>query len=124
MRLDDYISTVRVVKRRTVAKEMIEGGRIKLNGKSVKPAHPVNVGDIIRVSYPDRYVEVEVADITKRSIMSGARRGCAYCTRGMPKKSRTIVRTVTIAPRPSRTARNGSSIISVVSIRGNSSLAA
>lgn len=68
MRLDDYISTVRVVKRRTVAKEMIDGGRIKLNGKSVKPAHPVNIGDIIRVSYPDRYVEIEVADIPKRSV--------------------------------------------------------
>lgn len=68
MRLDDYISTVRVIKRRTVAKDMIEGGRVKLNGKSVKPAHPVNSGDIIRVSYSDRYVEIEVTDIPKRSV--------------------------------------------------------
>jgi ribosomal 50S subunit-recycling heat shock protein len=68
MRLDDYISTIRIVKRRTVAKEMIEGGRIKLNGKAVKPAHPVNTGDIIRVSYPDRYVEIEVTEIPRRSI--------------------------------------------------------
>jgi ribosomal 50S subunit-recycling heat shock protein len=68
MRLDDYISTVRVIKRRTVAKEMIEGGRVKLNGRAVKPAHPVNVGDIIRVSYPAKYVEVEVTDIPWRSV--------------------------------------------------------
>lgn len=68
MRLDDYISTVRVIKRRTVAKEMVEGGRVKLNGRAVKPAHPVNVGDIIRVSYPARYVEIEVLDIPLRSV--------------------------------------------------------
>lgn len=68
MRLDDYISTVRVIKRRTVAKEMVEGGRVKLNGRAVKPAHPVNVGDIIRVSYPARYVEIEVVDIPLRSV--------------------------------------------------------
>lgn len=68
MRLDDYISTVRVIKRRTVAKEMVEGGRVKLNGRAVKPAHPVNVGDIIRVSYAARYVEIEVLDIPLRSV--------------------------------------------------------
>lgn len=68
MRLDDYISTVRVIKRRTVAKEMIEGGRVKLNGRAVKPAHPVSAGDIIRVSYPNRMIEIEVVDVPKRSI--------------------------------------------------------
>jgi len=68
MRLDDYISTVRVIKRRTLAKEMIEGGRVKLNGRASKPAHPVSVGDIIRVSYPERYVEIEVVDIPQRSV--------------------------------------------------------
>lgn len=68
MRLDDYISTVRVIKRRTVAKEMVEGGRVKLNGRAVKPAHPVNVADIIRVSYAARYVEIEVLDIPLRSV--------------------------------------------------------
>jgi ribosomal 50S subunit-recycling heat shock protein len=68
MRLDDYISTVRVVKRRTVAKEMIEGGRIKLNGRATKPAHSVNVGDIIRVSFAHEVVEVEVVDIPRRSV--------------------------------------------------------
>ena len=68
MRLDDYISTVRVIKRRTVAKEMIEGGRVKLNGRAVKPAHNVSVGDIIRVSYPAKYVEIEVIDIPRRSV--------------------------------------------------------
>jgi ribosomal 50S subunit-recycling heat shock protein len=68
MRLDDYISTVRIIKRRTVAKEMIEGGRVKLNGRAVKPAHSVNVGDIVRVSHPDRFIEIEVLDLPGRSV--------------------------------------------------------
>lgn len=68
MRLDDYISTVRVIKRRTVAKEMIEGGRVKLNGRAVKPAHPVSVGDIIRVSYPNKLIEIKVVDVPRRSV--------------------------------------------------------
>lgn len=68
MRLDDYISTVRIVKRRTVAREMIEGGRVKLNGRTVKPAHPVRMGDLIRISYPDKAIDIEVLDVPRRSI--------------------------------------------------------
>jgi len=68
MRLDDYISTVRIVKRRTMAKLMIEGGRIKLNGKSVKPAHPVKIGDIIRVTSGENKMDIEVIDVPMRSV--------------------------------------------------------
>jgi len=68
MRLDDYISTIRMIKRRTVAKQMIEGGRVKLNGKTVKPAHPVKVGDIIRITYTNKYVDIEVIEIPVRSV--------------------------------------------------------
>ncbi len=68
MRLDDYISTIRIIKRRTLAKKMIEGGLVKLNGKSVKPAHPVQVGDIIRVTFGPRKIDLEVVDIPVRSV--------------------------------------------------------
>jgi len=68
MRLDDYISTVRIVKRRTIAKLMIEGGRVKLNGKAVKPAHPVNIGDIIRVTNGENKIDIEVIEIPMRSV--------------------------------------------------------
>lgn len=68
MRLDDYISTVRIVKRRTVAKDMIEGGRIKLNGKAVKPAHAVKVGDMIGVSFGEKRIDIEVVDIPGKSV--------------------------------------------------------
>jgi ribosomal 50S subunit-recycling heat shock protein len=68
VRIDDYISTIRVVKRRTVAKEMIVGGRVKLNGKSVKPAQHVAIGDIIRVIFGEKKFELEVLAIPQRSV--------------------------------------------------------
>ncbi len=49
MRIDDFLSTVGVVKRRTVAKELGVGGLLEVNGRKVKPAYDVEVGDIIRI---------------------------------------------------------------------------
>lgn len=68
MRLDDYLSTVRLIKRRTVAKQMIEGGKVKLNGKTAKPSSPVNVHDYIRFTRGNETVEIEVTDLPKKSV--------------------------------------------------------
>jgi ribosomal 50S subunit-recycling heat shock protein len=68
MRLDDYLSTVRLIKRRTVAKDMIDGGLVKLNGKSVKPAHPVNIGDFVRLTIGGTKIDIEVLEIPLRSV--------------------------------------------------------
>jgi ribosomal 50S subunit-recycling heat shock protein len=50
MRLDNFISDLGIVKRRTVAKELAAGGHIKINDQRAKPAHKVKAGDIIEVS--------------------------------------------------------------------------
>ncbi len=68
MRIDDYLSTVFLIKRRTVAKEWASGGRIILNGKKAKPASDVKVGDKILISYGARKVLVEVNDIPTKSV--------------------------------------------------------
>lgn len=47
MRVDDYISTVGIVKRRTIAKQLGNNGLIEVNGRSVKPSYQVKVNDII-----------------------------------------------------------------------------
>lgn len=47
MRIDDYLSTVGLIKRRTIAKEMGSSGLIEVNGRKVKPAYDVKLGDII-----------------------------------------------------------------------------
>ncbi|MCP4568615.1 MAG: RNA-binding S4 domain-containing protein [FCB group bacterium] len=50
MRLDNYISDTGVVKRRTVAKELADGGHVKINGRRGKPGHKVKVDDIIEIT--------------------------------------------------------------------------
>ncbi len=49
MRIDDYLSTVGAVKRRTVAKEMASNGQIAVNGRAVKAAYQVQQHDIITI---------------------------------------------------------------------------
>ena len=72
MRIDDYLSTVGVVKRRTVAKELGTNGLLEANGRKIKPAYLVKVGDIIRIK-GSRPLAVEVLDIPTRSVPKGER---------------------------------------------------
>ncbi len=50
MRIDKFLKISRLIKRRTVAKEACEGGRIKINDKTAKPGDDVKIGDIIEIS--------------------------------------------------------------------------
>ena len=76
MRLDDYISTVGVVKRRTVAKELAQNGLIHVNDRRVKPAYQVKLNDIIAIrgSHP---ITVEVIGIPTGSVPKERRE--EYC---------------------------------------------
>lgn len=67
MRLDDYLSTVGLIKRRTVAKELASNRLIEINGRVVKPSYDIKVGDIIRVkgSHP---MAAEILDIPGGSV--------------------------------------------------------
>ena len=50
MRLDNFISDLGIIKRRTVAKEKADGGHIKVNDNRAKPAYKVKAGDIIEIT--------------------------------------------------------------------------
>ena len=50
MRLDNYISDLGIIKRRTIAKELADGGHIKVNDNRAKPAYRVKVDDIIEIT--------------------------------------------------------------------------
>lgn len=63
MRIDKFLKVSRLVKRRTVAKELADQGRIKVNGCVVKSSYDVKVGDIIEVGYGTRQVKAKVLDI-------------------------------------------------------------
>ncbi len=63
MRLDKYLKVSRLIKRRTVANEACDAGRVLINGKAAKASTNVAVGDIIEIGFGTRSVKVEVLDI-------------------------------------------------------------
>ena len=63
MRLDKYLKVSRLIKRRTVANEACDNGRISVNGKVVKASDDVKVGDRIEIAMGARIVAVEVVQV-------------------------------------------------------------
>ena len=63
MRLDKFLKVSRLIKRRTVANEACDAGRVTINGKPAKASAKVKVGDIIEISFGNRQVAVEVLDL-------------------------------------------------------------
>jgi ribosomal 50S subunit-recycling heat shock protein len=65
MRLDKYLKVSRIIKRRTVAKEVCEGGRVSINGKVVKPSVVVKEGDIIEIQFANRSLKAQITNIAE-----------------------------------------------------------
>lgn len=65
MRLDKYLKVSRLIKRRTVANEACDNGRISVNGQVVKASYDVKVGDKIEISMGTRTVAVEVLQVAE-----------------------------------------------------------
>lgn len=63
MRLDKYLKVSRLIKRRTVANEACDAGRVTVNGKIAKAGTAVKAGDIIEIAFGTRSVKVEVLDV-------------------------------------------------------------
>ncbi len=60
MRLDKFLKVSRIVKRRTVANEAADGGRIDVNGQTAKPSRQLKVGDIVTVSFGNKKLTFRV----------------------------------------------------------------
>ena len=65
MRLDKSLKVSRVIKRRTVANDAADNGRIAVNGKIVKPSYEVKVGDIVEIKFGDKVSRFEILQIPK-----------------------------------------------------------
>ena len=65
MRIDKFLKVSRVIKRRTVANEAADGGRVVVNGKVVKPSYEVKVGDIVEIKFGDKLAKFEILQIPK-----------------------------------------------------------
>ncbi len=66
VRLDLYLKTSRLVKRRTVAKEICLAGRVLVNGREGQPSRDVHAGDRVTIRYSARTIEVEVLQTPER----------------------------------------------------------
>ena len=65
MRIDKYLKVSRLIKRRTIANEACEQGRITVNDKVVKPSYEVKIGDVLSIRFGDREVKVRVTAISE-----------------------------------------------------------
>ncbi len=63
MRIDKYLKVSRLIKRRTLANEAADAGRIAVNGKPVKASYTVKEGDIIEIMFGQRTVKVQVMSL-------------------------------------------------------------
>lgn len=65
MRLDKYLKVSRLIKRRTLANEVADAGRILVNGKPAKASYAVKEGDVIEITFGNRPVTVRVLSIVE-----------------------------------------------------------
>lgn len=65
MRLDKYLKVSRLIKRRTVANEACDAGRVMVNGKTARASLNVKAGDVIEIQFGTKTVKVEVLDVAE-----------------------------------------------------------
>ena len=72
MRLDKYLKVSRLIKRRTVADEACDGGRVSVNGKVAKSAHDVKENDIIEIRFGEKLLKVKVTAVKEHALKADA----------------------------------------------------
>ncbi|ULL13329.1 RNA-binding S4 domain-containing protein [Paenibacillus sp. H1-7] len=65
MRLDKFLKVSRLIKRRTVAKDVSDQGRVWINGKDAKPSSAVKVGDELKIQFGQKIVTVRVEQLSE-----------------------------------------------------------
>ena len=72
MRLDKFLKVSRLIKRRTVANEACDAGRVMANGKPARASYDVKVGDILEISLGSNVVKAEVLAVTEHATKENA----------------------------------------------------
>ncbi|MBQ8550197.1 MAG: RNA-binding S4 domain-containing protein [Clostridia bacterium] len=65
MRLDKYLKVSRLIKRRTVANEACDAGRVSVNGKAARASYDVKIGDVIEIAFAGRTLKAEVVTVAE-----------------------------------------------------------
>ena len=63
MRLDKYLKVSRIIKRRTVANEVCDAGRVTVGGKPVKASYEVKIGDVLEIKFGEKSSRYEVVEV-------------------------------------------------------------
>ena len=72
MRLDKYLKVSRIIKRRTVANEASDGGRVSVNGKVAKPGAEVKEGDIIEIRFGENVMKYQIVTLSEHVLKADA----------------------------------------------------
>ena len=72
MRLDKFRKGSRIIKRRTVANEAADAGRVTINGKLAKPSAEVKEGDVLEIRFGEKMSRYEVLSVTEHATKAGA----------------------------------------------------
>ncbi len=72
MRLDKYLKVSRIIKRRTVACEACEQGKVSVNGKVAKPSATIKEGDVIEITFGEKTLKVRVELVTEHALKGDA----------------------------------------------------
>ena len=72
MRIDKYLKVSRIIKRRTIANEACDSGRISVNGKIVKASYDVSIGDVIEIKLGEKIIKVKVESISEHVLKGDA----------------------------------------------------
>ena len=78
MRLDKFLKVSRLIKRRTIANEACDAGRILVNGKVVKASYTVKTGDIIEIGFGNKSVKVKVEELLQSTKKDEAKEMLSY----------------------------------------------
>ncbi len=72
MRIDKFLKVSRLIKRRTVANEACDSGRVSVNGRPVKASYDVKVGDVLEIAFGERVSRYEVTSIAEHVLKGDA----------------------------------------------------
>ncbi len=72
MRLDKFLKVSRIIKRRTIACEACEQGKVMLNGKVAKPSSNVKEGDVLEVTFGEKVFKAEIVSVSEHVLKSDA----------------------------------------------------
>ena len=65
MILDKFLKVSRIIKRRTVANEACDAGRVLINGKVARASYDVKIGDVMEIAFGERTVKAEIMDVNE-----------------------------------------------------------